>query len=408
MTERNLIIALTAGYCLFGLTFDGLAGVSRIGIVFALALLFLGIRSFGLPKGPLALYAVAMTYLVLSWSWAEVTSFEYVGSLVTTAAGAIGFALLVASGALSPRDSVILLMIPGFINVAGYLAGIDISPALETVSSAELGRFGGLAGNPNRLTARAFLPVFFYLLVYFPLVGKGRNLFLLGACLFLILGSFATSGSRRSLLMLLVCVPGIVACVVGDPARVRWRVFFAGVCLIVGLVAAEGYGLLPFISDLEVMRRMNAHDAAREGSSTYLRLMFLQVGWDLFLQRPLFGSGLGEFLNVSRLGLYAHNNLIEIAVNGGLVGLGLYYAPLVWSIALLVKNGEARIAPALAFSAIGVLLVLEMTGVSYRERADQLMYCLLLVSSVILAARLRTPRDVEILRPGWQGYDHRQ
>ena len=64
-------------------------------------------------------------------------------------------------------------------------------------------------------------------------------------------------------------------------------------------------------------------------TSTLMRSNLIQVGWKSFLERPLFGVGIGcthivaaDYLNFDS---YLHNNYIELLAGGGAAALLLYY-----------------------------------------------------------------------------------
>lgn len=59
------------------------------------------------------------------------------------------------------------------------------------------------------------------------------------------------------------------------------------------------------------------------------RAEMIKLGWNAFLERPIFGYGMSNFSvlyeQVMGTSTYSHNNFIEILVNGGVVGFILYY-----------------------------------------------------------------------------------
>lgn len=63
-----------------------------------------------------------------------------------------------------------------------------------------------------------------------------------------------------------------------------------------------------------------------EDGSTQTRFELVMTGFRLFAQNPIFGCGLGQFGAASGTGLYAHNEVAEIAGTLGLPGLLLYYS----------------------------------------------------------------------------------
>jgi O-antigen ligase len=66
--------------------------------------------------------------------------------------------------------------------------------------------------------------------------------------------------------------------------------------------------------------------------SVYTRMLALQTAWELFLDHPLIGVGLGNFLGASAYRLFVrivvHNTYLEILVGTGIAGLCVFLAML--------------------------------------------------------------------------------
>ncbi|MBX3423887.1 MAG: O-antigen ligase family protein [Pirellulaceae bacterium] len=62
-----------------------------------------------------------------------------------------------------------------------------------------------------------------------------------------------------------------------------------------------------------------------EDGSTQLRWLLIVRGFEIFLENPIFGVGLGQFGIASGLDMYAHNELAELIATTGLVGTLIYY-----------------------------------------------------------------------------------
>ncbi|HEV8701451.1 MAG TPA: O-antigen ligase family protein [Candidatus Polarisedimenticolia bacterium] len=93
-------------------------------------------------------------------------------------------------------------------------------------------------------------------------------------------------------------------------------------------------------------------------SSYYQRFVLARIGWDLFKDAPLMGHGVGSFQVMSReflgtvverhgvpLGLVPHNDVIRFMVEGGLVGLALYFGVLARCASIgwhLFRSGDER------------------------------------------------------------------
>jgi O-antigen ligase len=69
-------------------------------------------------------------------------------------------------------------------------------------------------------------------------------------------------------------------------------------------------------------------------SSLNSRIGYYVIGFDLISTKPFFGYGLNSFRTLSFTNIYSHSNIIEVLVNGGILGLILAYS---YRLYLLVK-----------------------------------------------------------------------
>lgn len=139
--------------------------------------------------------------------------------------------------------------------------------------------------------------------------------------------------SRKALMILLVGFVMIVF--LRNPGSKDAR---EGMIKLVLITLAVGLGLyvllsLPWFNG--VAERMTRLIAALLGgdaadSSSKLRMMMTQIGWEQFLKTPVQGVGMGGAHHVvfARIGhdSYLHNNFIELLAGGGVIGFLLYYA----------------------------------------------------------------------------------
>jgi len=127
------------------------------------------------------------------------------------------------------------------------------------------------------------------------------------------------TGSRRGLLVLPVFVVlWLWFCYWRDSSRRCLAVSLTVISLIVG------YFLYDYVKvHTLVGRRLEttAETEADEGTRSDL----YRRGFELFLEYPIVGVGLGNFLSASKLGLYAHSEFMEILASTGLIGCALYF-----------------------------------------------------------------------------------
>ena len=105
------------------------------------------------------------------------------------------------------------------------------------------------------------------------------------------------------------------------------------ISLIVLIVLLYFILSLPIFSGM--MNRMDKLIASLTGigkvdTSTKLRNLMVEVGWEQFLKNPVLGMGIGNphILAAKYLGkdAYLHNNFIELLAGGGIVGFSIYYS----------------------------------------------------------------------------------
>ncbi len=77
---------------------------------------------------------------------------------------------------------------------------------------------------------------------------------------------------------------------------------------------------------------------AIEDNSMLIRDSMLRGGVELWLKRPFTGWGLDMYRNVSGWGTYAHDNYVELLVDGGVIGLLSYLMVHVSAVACLVRS----------------------------------------------------------------------
>jgi O-antigen ligase len=134
------------------------------------------------------------------------------------------------------------------------------------------------------------------------------------------------------------------------------------------------------------------------GGSSTERLSLIQAAWGWFVQRPMTGWGLGSFrLMDGSLGLYAHNNYLELLVSGGIPLALIYYAGQAGAILYAAHEirrskaednenafAEARRLVFVFCIFLAAHLVLDLAVVSYYERQDAVFSVLLFGAARLL------------------------
>ncbi len=107
--------------------------------------------------------------------------------------------------------------------------------------------------------------------------------------------------------------------------------------------------------------------------SDNIRRNLVVEGLNLFFNNP-FGIGIGNFKNI--MGIYAHNNFIEILVSLGVIGFTVYYS---FYLHLLIKLNRALISKELkvfGISNIVGLLIIESFQITYLYKVPIIMLAL--------------------------------
>lgn len=80
-------------------------------------------------------------------------------------------------------------------------------------------------------------------------------------------------------------------------------------------------------------------------ASVSARMKMIEVGKELFVEKPIFGYGLNNYKDMLLIkkpygmtNVYAHNNYIELAVDLGIIGLLIYYSFYILIILYTIKN----------------------------------------------------------------------
>ncbi len=101
-------------------------------------------------------------------------------------------------------------------------------------------------------------------------------------------------------------------------------------------------------------------------ASTEQRLAYIDLGWDMFLDRPFFGWGLNTF-RMFNAGHYAHNNYIAILVGTGVVGLFIFYLMYFFLFKTIWKRSRGTTRMYFLFLFL-FFMVMDITLVSYYFR----------------------------------------
>ena len=279
------------------------------------------------------------------------------------------FALLVvlfAATAMSPADlrlvfnfTFFLLYAPFAILLSRHAAAANaariaslalIGTALAALIAIVEGHAGdralGINSDPIRFADTALIFGFLALMGVRAVTGRRRWLFLAGPLLALVV--VVLSGARVAI----VAYPVVAAAALLMLAPRRWVVPLA--VALVALLVATGL-LVEFSGNARFASLVTTIDQIAGGQtvtdeSVHIRLELYRAGWAAFLQSPLIGHGLAHMMEtatsllpIEERGItkglpHLHNELLNFAVFGGLVGVVMYFVLLLAPVWLALRS----------------------------------------------------------------------
>ena len=114
--------------------------------------------------------------------------------------------------------------------------------------------------------------------------------------------------------------------------------------------------------------------------STGERKFLIDFGLSIFTDRPLYGHGIGSYYLLNPLGLYAHNNYIELLVGVGLIGMILFYAVYYFLYKQILKIDDKNLK-ILSLLLLFVFLFMDIAVVSYASK--YLLYTIIFLSAYL-------------------------
>jgi O-antigen ligase len=203
----------------------------------------------------------------------------------------------------------------------GYMSALVIINYARGVNLVEgnraAGPVGGFFQNPNDLALNlaAFLPlVLMFVLRPGPAL---RRLVCAGISLLMVTALLLTKSRGGMLGAVAMVITFILVARLLTPA------------LIIGLIMA-GMVAVPLLPDSFWTRMASITDADQDQSGSRAeRMLLLEQGWTVFLERPLTGVGMGQFQSYHRAGLRTrwhetHNVLLQVGSEIGIFGLAAF------------------------------------------------------------------------------------
>lgn len=286
-------------------------------------------------------------------------------------------------------------VISGLITVIFFVTsyGEQIFSLADQVSEAE--RLGQDFGNVNLVAQRlAFsLILSLYLLIFKAERGKFFYFLVTISCMAVIL----LTGSRKSLLVIVV-LGLFMFYQYAKGKSLNFKIW--SLIIMVLAIAVLTYVIInvPMFSSIKLrmettVRTFLGTADRYEARSDANRMRYVSTGLRYWLKHPFLGNGMTFSYYIFRT--YSHNNYIELLLNTGIIGFGIYYYPFVrtflYSVSKKVKFEKPfKILVACIVLAIAVI---DIGVVSYYDR----YICLLMsaITSVLIAENSDSKADEE-------------
>ena len=339
------------------------------------------LSSFIFKTSKTQIYKYTLWYIVLMiWS---VMSFLWAGNLVYSQVYNMAVSLIITFCFMNTVDTREKLDYFAYVYVcAADILCILIFVTGQFVTGTEGERLGGdVTGNANTFSSFLMVSAVFaaWLLIF-----KGRALSKIfnGLSLAFILFMMAASGGRKTIIAVLLCL--VYFFITKDRNNVVKSILNIVKAVAIILILYLAVMKIPLLYESVGFRFEQLFSLAEGGtsdvSSDATRKKMIEIGFDAWLKKPIFGYGLDTFkyynLQMTNHFYYAHNNFIELLYDLGIIGFLIYYcfvAKLFVNLAK-IKNDEGRYKE-LGIGLIIESLVFDIGGVSYYTVIIQIILC---------------------------------
>lgn len=204
--------------------------------------------------------------------------------------------------------------------------------------------------------------------------------------------SILLTGSRKGLIMIVLVI--VVVNLAGGTRKIIRGILIGAVAAIALYVAIMNVDFLYNIigQRVESLIILLTEGSTTEGSLNS-RQALIDIGMGYIKEKPwtgygfdcfklISGTGGGGKVGTSSFGYYSHNNYIELLFGGGIIGLVLYYIPILYLFIRLLKNMKKNRCVAYLLAILVSKLAVEYAYVSYYDRVDA--YLLAVIMGCVL------------------------
>lgn len=279
------------------------------------------------------------------------------------------------------------------------VAIIVVILSIQTITTGRLG--GGTEINANMF---AMLCVYgFILQLYLYKSDSCHNKYLHIFKLFLYISFILLTGSRKGLLMIVLSLI-IIQLLQGKRNIINKLLGLSAIALILYLLIMK----VDFLYNIIGVRVDNLLELIITGEtsegSLNTRNFLIEKGWYYISQKPVIGYGYDCYKVISGIdgdgytrgvGLYSHNNYIELLFGGGIIALILYYIPIIGLLISLYKNINTHSCITYLLAILVSKLAVEYAYVSYYSRIDA--YIIAIILGCLLLSKKTSIEDKHIL-----------
>lgn len=276
-------------------------------------------------------------------------------------------------------------LISGFI-FSGLIASIYI---VITSDFSQIARFGDYLGNVNAVGMIIGISATFS---FYRFLEQKKLIYLI--ILIIMFVMILLTGSRKSILFILMNVVIILYLKNRDSGKITTKIKFLILCFLILLITSYLIFNVPYFYRIIGKRIENLilylfGGEIMEGSIN-LRAYMISTGLKFFKQSPLLGFGIDNYRKLfSQVPdgryTYAHNNIIELLVDTGIIGVIVYYLT-----HLLVLRNLFRVSKASEFNIVSYTLIAII--ISYIILSIALVYYDSKHFSILLAVASIVPR----------------
>lgn len=245
----------------------------------------------------------------------------------------------------------------------------------RTITEGRLG--GGTEMNSNML---AMLCVYgLVLAMYLRKIGKYTRMGCWFRLVFYTLAVLLT-GSRKGVIMIAVAIV-VVQMFLGRKKFVKnFLLAVAAIAAIYALIM--NVDILYNIIGMRIEKLMELlEEGTTDDGSLNSRQLLIKIGMSYIREKPWTGYGYDCFkllsgvnadgvVSIGDMGYYSHNNYIELLTGGGIIGFVLYYIPMLYLLASLIKRIKLNICVPYLLAILVSKLAIEFAFVSYYSRMD--------------------------------------